>query len=220
MLKVEGVTKSFAGPTGVVAAVRSVSLSVRPGELVAVEGPSGCGKTTLLLVAGALLAPDSGAVEVGGTNPYGLDSERRGRLRAGRIGFVFQQFHLLPYLTVLENVLVPSVAQPDPGARARAEELVRHFRIEDRMHHRPDQLSTGERQRVALARALLNRPGLLLADEPTGNLDAENAAVVFRYLAEFAQSGGAVLVVTHDPRAAGHAGRRVRMRAGQIESEA
>ncbi len=218
MLKLDGVTKSFFGPAGAVAAVRSVSLTVRPGEMVAVEGPSGCGKTTLLLAAGGLLAPDSGSVEVGGTNPYALSPEQRSRLRAGRIGFVFQQFHLLPYLSVLENVLVPSIAQPDAGARDRATELARHFRLEDRLGHRPDQLSTGERQRVALARALLNRPGLLLADEPTGNLDAENAEIVFRYLAEFARSGGAVLVVTHDSRVADYAERRVKMRAGQVEA--
>ncbi|MGH7201694.1 MAG: ABC transporter ATP-binding protein, partial [Planctomycetaceae bacterium] len=197
--------------------VRNVSVSVNAGQFLAVQGPSGCGKTTLLLMAGGLLAPDAGTVLVGGTNPYELSPNRRATFRAEKIGFVFQQFHLVPYLSVFENVLAPSIALDRSNAPARAKELVAHFGLEHRLHHVPGQLSTGERQRTALARALLNEPKLLLADEPTGNLDPDNATIVLEHMKEFARSGGAVLLVTHDERAVGFADEIVRMRDGQLD---
>ena len=219
MLDLHNARKLYRRPEGVVRALDGVSLSVEEGEFVAVQGPSGCGKTTLLLAAGGLLAPDEGTVTVDGQAIYDHPPERRAAIRAHKIGFVFQQFYLVPYLDVLDNVLSPSLAVSSDGARRRAMELIEHFGIADRLHHTPAELSTGERQRTALARALLNRPKLLLADEPTGNLDGDNAQAVLEYLTEFARSGGAVLLVTHDARAAGFAHRGLRMRQGRLCAE-
>jgi len=217
LLQIEGLSKSYAGPQGTINAVDEVSLMVRAGEFVAVQGPSGCGKTTLLLAAGALLRPTRGRVLVNGEDPYALSSGQRARFRAVNVGFVFQQFHLVPYLDVLDNTLAATLPLGANGdARARALELAARFGLTERLHHLPAALSTGERQRVALARALLNKPKLLLADEPTGNLDAENGQIVLRCLAEFARDGGAVLLVTHDPGAEDHAGRVVKMNGGSL----
>ncbi|MBM3858514.1 MAG: ABC transporter ATP-binding protein [Verrucomicrobia bacterium] len=217
LLELHDLSKTFAGPKGEVRAVANVTLSVEPGEFVAIRGPSGCGKTTLLLAAGGLLAPDSGEVRITGEDPYRLSPEQRAQFRAERIGFVFQQFHLVPYLDVLDNILVPSLASGRHDGRQQAEELAARFGLTDRLHHVPAQLSTGERQRAALARALLNEPKLVLADEPTGNLDGDNGQVVLRCLAEFAKNGGAVLLVTHDPMAVTVATRSLYLRNGKLE---
>jgi putative ABC transport system ATP-binding protein len=217
LLQIEGLSKSYAGPRGTINAVDEVSLAVGAGEFVAVQGPSGCGKTTLLLAAGALLRPTQGRVLVNSEDPYALSSGQRARFRAVNVGFVFQQFHLVPYLDVLDNILTPTLAlDVNGGARARALDLAARFGLTERLHHLPAALSTGERQRVALARALLNKPKLLLADEPTGNLDAENGQIVLRCLAEFARDGGAVLLVTHEPGASDYASRIVKMNGGKI----
>ncbi len=222
MLDLRDVRKVFSQRDGPVVALDGVALTVSGGEFAAVTGASGCGKTTLLLAAGGLLAPSAGAVLVDGTDVYSLSPEKRARFRATPTGFVLQQFHLIPYLTALDNVLVPTIAARRPGALAgaggagrkrpdaetRARELLERFGMSDRATHLPSELSTGQRQRVALARALLNEPKLLLADEPTGNLDEENSAGVLSGLAEFAEAGGSVLMVTHDDAAAGYARRR------------
>ena len=224
MLEIRNLSKRYAHADEPVDAIVDVSLSVAAGEFVSVQGPSGCGKSTLLLAAGGLLAGDDGEVLIDGQDPYTLAPDARAALRASRVGFVFQQFHLVPYLSVLDNVLSPSLALasdapaeracPEPVERARM--LIEHFGLAKRLAHKPSELSTGERQRTALARALFNEPGLILADEPTGNLDADSARAVLEYLAEFARQGGCVLLVTHDDRAAGYAKRTVRMRAGRI----
>ena len=219
MLSVRNLSKSYPGADGVVQALADVSLEVGEGELVAVRGPSGSGKTTLLLAAGGLLAPDSGTVELDGRQPYMLDPDARAALRAAAVGFVFQQFHLVPYLSVLDNVLAPTLASDVPDAEDRARELIERVGLVDRADHLPDALSTGERQRVALARALLNRPKLLLADEPTGNLDQQNAATVLGHLADFANKGGAVLLVTHDIFASALPHRTLRLEAGRVADE-
>jgi putative ABC transport system ATP-binding protein len=216
VLEVKDITKVYRGPNGPVHALDGVSIHVERGEFVSVQGPSGCGKTTLLLAAGGLLAGDGGEVRIDGEDPYALGPDARARFRAGKVGFVFQQFHLVPYLSVLDNVLSPTLALRSADAQQRAMQLVEHFGLADRMHHTPGELSTGERQRTALARALLNGPGLLLADEPTGNLDGDSARDVLDYLAEFARDGGAVLLVTHDDRAAGYAHRTVRLVKGKV----
>ena len=216
LISLDHITKSYTGDVEDVVAVADVSVSVDSGEFVAVVGPSGCGKTTLLLVAGGLLSPDSGEVTLDGTDPYSLSQEKRARFRAERIGFVFQQFHLVPYLNVLDNVLAPALVTGDPEAGKRAEELVQRFGLGDRVGHRPGQLSTGERQRVALARALLNEPQVILADEPNGNLDSENSDEVLKALQAFADQGGAVLLVTHDPDAVAFAGRKVVLAGGRL----
>ncbi len=198
MLEITNISKLYRRRDGVVRALDGVGLLVGKGMFAAVQGPSGCGKTTLLLCAGGLLAPDSGSVTVDGVDPYKLPPDGRAKFRASSIGFVFQQFYLIPYLTVLENVLAPSMALPGPDSVERARELVRRFNLEHRANHLPAELSTGERQRTALARALLNRPKMLFADEPTGNLDADNARIVMEFFREFANEGGAVLMVTHN----------------------
>ena len=218
MLAIEEIGKCYRSAKGRVQALAGVSFCVDAGELVVVQGPSGCGKSTLLLAGGGLLAPDEGKVRLEGEDLYALAPERRARLRAARIGFIFQQFHLVPYLSVLENVLAPSLAAPAPNPLETARELIVRFGLEERMRHLPAQLSTGERQRVALARALLNRPRLLLADEPTGNLDQQNTELVLEHLIDFARSGGAVLLVTHDADACLHAQQVVRLEGGRALS--
>jgi ABC-type lipoprotein export system ATPase subunit len=167
-------------------------------------------------VAGGLLHPSTGTVEVCGVKPYALSSSRRAAFRAETIGFVFQQFHLLPYLSVLDNVLAPTVARPVPAARDRAHALLTSLGMAERVAHLPGELSTGEKQRTALARALLGEPKVLLADEPTGNLDDENGQVVLRALADFAAGGGSVLMVTHDAHAANSASRALSLRHGEL----
>ena len=216
-LRATNVHKTFAGPKGTsVAAVNDMSLEIASGEFVALGGPSGCGKSTILLIAGGLLRPDQGEVEIMGTRPYEIDAARRASIRAKHIGFVFQQFHLVPYLDALDNVLTPTLARALPGAEDKAKALLEKFGLTDRRHHVPSSLSVGEQQRVALARALLLEPQLLLADEPTGNLDPENADSILDHLATFAEEGGAVLMVTHDDRAAGQASRSIRMEKGSF----
>jgi len=216
MLEFKNVSKWFDGPEGKVTALNDVCLSISQGEFLAVRGPSGCGKTTLLLTAGGLLRPSAGQVSLDGYDPYELSPEKRSKMRAGMIGFVFQQFHLIPYLTVRQNILAPSLALPAKEADKRARELVGHFGLDDRASHLPAQLSTGQRQRTALARALLNKPKIILADEPTGNLDEGNADIVFGYLSQYVAEGGCVLLVTHDVRAAAHATRTLQMVDGRL----
>lgn len=216
ILDIQNLSRIFQGPAETITAVDNVSLALEKGEFVAVVGPSGCGKSTLLLTAGALLRPSSGHVSINGENPYNLSPDKRSHFRADKIGFVFQQFHLIPYLTVLDNVLAPSLAKPNPNARNRANELIKRFNLEDRKYHVPSTLSTGERQRVALARALLNEPDLILADEPTGNLDKENKDIVLQYLANLASEGAAVLMVTHDDNAKAKTTRSLHLNAGKI----
>ena len=219
MLEITDLSKLYRSPEGIIHALDSVSLEVKAGEFVSVQGPSGSGKTTLLLAIGGLLIPDRGEVIVGGQNPYRMSPDERARFRASEIGFVFQQFYLIPYLSVLDNVLAPSLALPQPDVHKRAKELIDRFNLTDRSGHLPSELSTGERQRTALARALLNSPGFLLADEPTGNLDKENAEIVLDYFIEFAKSGGSVLMVTHSDGASSFAHRTIKLKNGKIHKD-
>ncbi|KAA0132065.1 MAG: ABC transporter [Gimesia sp.] len=216
LLELEQLSKSFKSGPGRVQAVDGVSLTVDATEFVAIQGPSGCGKSTLLLMAGGLLSPDSGQVLIEGTNPYRLSSDQRARFRSQHLGFVFQQFHLVPYLNVLDNVLTPALASNRSQARERARALIEQFGLEQRLHHTPAQLSTGEKQRVALARALFHQPKILLADEPTGNLDSENSTIVLNALSQFAADGGCVLMVSHDDQAVQSAQRVLGIRDGRL----
>ncbi len=216
-LCLDAVSKRYRTAEGVVQAIDQVSLTLEDGEFVALHGPSGCGKSTLLLMSGGLLSPDSGTLTVAGEHPYALGAEARAAFRALQVGFVFQQFHLIPYLDVLDNVLVGELAGTGGDHRERARELLDTFQLGHRLHHVPSKLSIGEQQRVALARAFLRSPRLILADEPTGNLDGENAAIILEHLRGFADSGsGAVLMVTHDDRARAAASRSVEMRDGRL----
>jgi len=218
MVELQDVTKVYDGPDGRVAALDGVSLRVEAGEFVVVQGASGSGKSTLLLTIGAMVRPTSGRVMLAGLDIYALAPGQRARFRAENIGFVFQLFHLVPYLSVLENVLLPSLAaRRTEDARAHAAALLERFRLGHRLGHRPAELSIGERQRVAMARALLNRPRLILTDEPTGNLDPDNATEVMNHLAEFHREGATVILVTHESLAARYAQRSVRIRDGRIE---
>ena len=171
------------------------------------QGPSGSGKTTCLLIAGGLLDPDSGRALVDGHDLHAMTRNQRAAFRAQNIGFVFQQYHLIPYLSVLENILAPEAVQGRNHSRARGRALAGQFGLEHRLDHTPAELSSGEKQRTALARALLFRPKILLADEITGNLDHANAQIVLGYLREYVRTGGSVLVATHDREIATQADR-------------
>jgi len=219
MIQLEGVSKIFQTRNGSVRALDDVTLRVDEGEFVAMRGPSGCGKSTLLSVVGGLALPTAGRVAVAGSEVSGMSSAERARFRMDNIGFVFQMFHLLPYLNVLDNVLVAAPARLRGTATEHAKELLAQFSLDDRRSHRPGQLSVGQRQRVAMARALLNRPKLLLADEPTGNLDPGNAASLLDTLTEFHAGGGTILLVTHDINAANRAQRIVDLERGKIQSD-
>jgi putative ABC transport system ATP-binding protein len=216
ILELTALSKTYAGANGEVAALQDVSLSVSAGEFVALHGPSGSGKSTLMLIAGALLTPDAGSVKIADADPFAKSANGRAQFRATQIGFVFQQFHLIPYLSVYDNVRLGQLSQPIVDADARATALLERLGLADRSGHVPSALSVGEQQRVALARALLPDPALILADEPTGNLDSANASIVLDCLADFAASGKAVLMVTHDERAQSRASRAVGMTAGRI----
>jgi len=218
MIQLENVSKTYTTADGPVHALADVSLHVETGEFVAVRGPSGCGKSTLLLLAGGLAEATSGRVIVAGEDLQAISAASLTQFRAERIGFVFQMFHLLPYLTVLDNVAAAALPGQHVEGRRRAGELLEKFGLAHRLRHRPAELSAGERQRVAVARALVNRPQLILADEPTGNLDPESATSVLELLSDFHREGGTVLLVTHEEQAAGCAQRAILLRDGKLDS--
>ncbi len=218
MIRCDEVTKIFRKNGSEVTSLDRFTAEVAEGEFVAVRGPSGCGKTTLLLTLGGMQRPSDGSVQLGGRDLYALSPAERAGLRSSEIGFVFQMFHLVPYLDLLGNVLLACPGKPSAEVRRRAGGLLDELGLADRASHRPGELSAGERQRLAVARALLNRPKLILADEPTGNLDPENAAEVIRHLAEFHRGGGTVVLVTHGASADAHADRTLRLDQGQLKS--
>lgn len=218
ILSCDQLSRTFRTRQGPVTGLEAVSLELAKGSFTCVRGPSGCGKTTLLLALGGMLRPSVGRVQIEGEDLYALSPAARSQRRADRIGFVFQMFHLVPYLSVLENVLLAGNATNADDAAARATELLKELGLADRLRHRPSQLSAGERQRTALARALLNRPAVVLADEPTGNLDPDNAREVFGHLDRFRRDGGTVLVVTHGDTAQSFADRELRMEKGRLLS--
>ena len=217
MIQLENVTKVFQTSRGEVRALDDMTLSVDEGEFTAIRGPSGCGKSTLLSLVGGLALPSSGRVRVCDQELSAMPAGARAEFRAQNLGFVFQLFHLLPYLNVLDNVLAAANHNKRETAIERATELLERFNLSDRLSHRPGQLSVGQRQRVAMARALLNRPRLLLADEPTGNLDPENAAALLDLMSEYHERGGTILMVTHESEAGDRAKRIVQMTHGDAE---
>lgn len=198
MLIFENVNKSYVGPSGTVDVLKGFSCRFAPGDLAVLQGPSGCGKSTLLFIAGAMLRPNQGDVSLHGESLYRARASRRHALRGTSIGFIFQRFHLIPYLTVAENILWPLRWSAEPEAAAsRLDALTHQLQIAHRLLHRPAQLSAGEQQRVAVARALIGRKQLICADEPTGNLDEDNAAIILDILKAEAQRGAIVLLITH-----------------------
>jgi putative ABC transport system ATP-binding protein len=205
----------------IVHAVRGVSLDVRGGEYAAIVGPSGCGKSTLLNMLGAIDVPSSGTLAIAGQRVNGLSDREATLFRLRHIGFVFQRFYLMPVLTAIENVELPmaEAGQGKAERRSRARELLTYVGLGQRIHHRPTELSGGEQQRVAIARALANKPEILLADEPTGELDARTGAEVIRLFDQLNRDGTTIIVVTHDEDLARAARRVVHMRDGLIVDE-
>ena len=213
-----GLTRTFAMPAGPVTALRDVSIRVGAGEYVAITGPSGCGKSTLLHLLGCVDTPTNGALTFEGRDVSALRETDRSRIRLTRIGFVFQRFFLLPMLTAFENIELP---QAEAGAtkaerRTRTRALLEYVGLTERAEHRPSQLSGGEMQRVAIALALANRPPLVLADEPTGELDDATSGQIANLFDRVHADGTAIVVVTHNPLLAPRAGRRLTMKSGSL----
>ncbi|MCX7512681.1 ABC transporter ATP-binding protein [Frateuria hangzhouensis] len=215
----EAVTRHYRVGGQTIAALDGVSFKVPHGQFMAIVGPSGSGKSTLLNMLGCLDRPDSGRYLLEDVDVSTFDDERASDFRNRRIGFVFQSFHLLPRLSVLENAMLPArfLRGPDEGLGQRARELLERMGLHRHLEHRPGQLSGGQMQRVAIARALLMKPALLLADEPTGNLDSKSAADVLALLDEVHGQGQTVVMVTHDAEVAARAQRQVGIRDGRIE---
>ncbi len=222
IIDARAVGRSFAMPAGPVHAVRDITLQIRAGDHIAVRGPSGCGKSTLLHMVGCVDAPTTGTLLFDGQDVARLSDARRSALRLRRIGFVFQRFFLLPMLTAAENVELPlseaGASRRDRQQRTKA--LLEYVGLTARADHRPSQLSGGEMQRVAIARALANNPQLLLADEPTGELDEATGAQIASLLDRVNADGTALVIVTHDSALADRAARVLTMRDGRIEREA
>jgi putative ABC transport system ATP-binding protein len=211
LVEAEALSRRF----GPLSALDSLTLTIDEGEWVAVTGPSGSGKTTLLNILSGLDRPTSGRVRVGGVDLAGLSSRELAGYRQKTVGLVFQQFHLIPYLTALENVMLAQYVHSMTD-RGEAEEALRRVGLSERLSHLPSQLSGGEQQRVCIARALINQPPLILADEPTGNLDAVNEAIVMSLLADLHQRGHTLILVTHDPTIASRANREIRLEHGRL----
>ncbi|HEY6212731.1 MAG TPA: ABC transporter ATP-binding protein, partial [Vicinamibacterales bacterium] len=220
IVDLRGVTRTFDMSAGPVTAVRDVTLSMRPGEYIAIAGPSGCGKSTLLHIVGCVDGVSSGSVLFEGRDVAALGESERSRIRLTRIGFVFQRFFLLPMLTAAENIELPQAEARAALAqrRARTRELLDYVGLAHRADHLPSQLSGGEMQRVAIARALANRPALLVADEPTGELDEQTGEHVAALFDRVHADGTAILVVTHNPQLARRAERQLTMRNGSLVS--
>ena len=222
MIELQGVQRHYAMSGQTVKALAGVDLRIGQGEFVAITGPSGSGKSSLLNILGCLDHPNAGHYLFEGRDVATFDDEASSDLRNRRIGFVFQSFHLLPRLSVLENVMLPLRfhRQPPPGTHDRALALLDRVGLGERRDHRPSELSGGQMQRAAIARALLLQPALLLADEPTGNLDSKSAADVLALLDEVHAGGQTVVLVTHDNDIAARAPRQVKLRDGKVESDA
>jgi putative ABC transport system ATP-binding protein len=221
IVRAHDISRVFTMPAGPVVAVRNVSLGIGPGDYIAISGPSGCGKSTLLHMLGCVDTPSSGTLLFDEHDVAGLSDSARSLVRLRHIGFVFQRFFLLPMLTAWENVELPQAEAGVPRSerRARTGDLLAYVGLASRADHRPSQLSGGEMQRVAIARALANRPRLVLADEPTGELDRATGQQIAALLDRINADGTALVIVTHDATLAGHARRLLTMRDGRVQGE-
>lgn len=218
MIRLQNVTKTYSSTGQIVKALENVTLEIERGRFLVLRGPSGSGKTTLLMAIAGMLRPGSGEVLFESCNIYELDTHKRANFRAENIGFVFQSFHLVPYLNVLENVMLAGTTSKKENL-PRAIELLEQLGMTDRISHKPSALSSGQKQRTAIARAMLNKPKLVLADEPTGNLDPDNAAAVLGYLSDYHKQGGTVILVAHDSEAERLGDHIIYMEDGQIKNQ-
>jgi putative ABC transport system ATP-binding protein len=217
MIELSSVSKVVRSGTADLTILHSLDLTIPDGQFISVVGPSGSGKSTLLGLIAGLDAPTSGEIRIDGRSIVDMGEDDLAQLRGEKIGFVFQSFHLIPSLTALENILIPMEIAGARGAMARAKALLEDVELSERGHHYPSQLSGGERQRVAIARAFANGPSILLADEPTGNLDSHNGRHVFDLMVEMNRKRGATLVlVTHDHELASSADRRISLKDGRV----
>ncbi len=221
IIELEAIVKSYKVGTQIVRALRSVTVDIYRGEYVAIMGASGSGKSTLMNIIGCLDTPTSGKYVLNGKDVSSLSDDKLAEIRNSEIGFVFQVFNLLPRNTAVENVMLPLVYSGVRKAerKQRAEQTLTDVGLEDRMAHRPNELSGGQRQRVAIARALVNKPSLLLADEPTGNLDSKISEEIMKLFAEIHRKGNTLVMVTHEEDIALHAHRIIRLKDGEIESD-
>jgi putative ABC transport system ATP-binding protein len=219
VIRLEGITKEYRMAAETVHALRGVDLAIYPNELLAIMGPSGSGKSTLMNILGCLDVPTAGRYWLDGRDVARLAQSELARVRGRQIGFVFQTFELLPRQTALRNVELPLTYSGGPDRRGRAVEALRRVGLGDRMDHRPNQMSGGQRQRVAIARALVQRPSLLLADEPTGNLDTQTGDEILGLFADLHREGQTIVVVTHEPDVAEKCERIVKIRDGRVESD-
>lgn len=221
IIRLEDICRIYRVGSQEVRALDGVSLSVYKNEYVAIMGPSGSGKSTLMNILGCLDSPDSGRYVLNGVDVSEMDDGELADVRNREIGFVFQSFNLLPRYNALENVALPMVYAGVPAGerREKAAQALRSVGLEDRMDHRPNELSGGQRQRVALARALINSPSIILADEPTGNLDTHTSVEIMRLFDEIYRGGNTVIVVTHEEDIAAYAHRVIRLRDGRVESD-
>lgn len=223
LIEVQSLTKTYGEDDAAVHALAGVDAVIERGEFVAVMGPSGSGKSTLMNILGCLDQPTSGAYWLDGSDVSGLSKNELAAVRNRKIGFIFQSFNLLPRLSALSNVSLPVMYNDDDISddeqRARAVAALESVGLGDRLHHRPNQLSGGQQQRVAIARALINNPPLILADEPTGNLDSHSSEDIMGLLHELHQKGATIVMVTHEPDIAAHAGRIICVRDGKVISD-
>lgn len=216
MIEVNALGKKFNTSNGSVKALDGINLKILKSEFILIKGESGSGKSTLLFALGGMLHPSSGEVNVNDKNLFALSENERRKYRAKEIGFVFQSYHLLPYLTVLENILLPNKLTEIQLSISDAIQLAAELGIEKRLNHKPSQLSAGEKQRVALARAIITKPDIILADEPTGNLDERNTIEVMNYLKKYQLEGGTVIMVTHGNLADNYSTRIINLDKGKI----
>jgi ABC-type lipoprotein export system ATPase subunit len=211
ILKASDISKSYSSDKNQIKVVDNYNIDLFSSEFVSLTGPSGCGKTTILMIIGCLLKPDHGTVEIDGLDIYSMNSSRIAEQRSKKIGFIYQDFKLIPYLTIKENILCSSLINDVGNLEDKANDLILRLGLIHRVNHRPEQLSAGEKQRTAIARALLMEPKLIIADEPTGNLDKKNSSLVIEALKHYSDEGACVIMVSHDEDVKKSSDRHIQM---------